>query len=91
MDIVFARRMAYAFIRNWVICNVSSVRDNISDSDLADVLGGTSGLYDALVALKNGDADPASSLVERFTNLAGQGVLKSDIDVYLVTPFVTNS
>ncbi len=86
MDIVFARRMAYAFIRNWVICNKNDVRDDISDSDLADVLGGL-GLYDALVALKNGEADPTSSLVERFTDLAGQGVLKSDIDIYLVTPF----
>jgi len=57
-----------------------------SDERLADVFDIS---VDELKSLKKGLSDPSQKLVAEFKNLFGPVVNETEIDSYLVTPFLT--
>lgn len=81
------RKRAYDFIRRETEANIPGVSPNSSDTVLADKLGGTFGLKDDLISLKEGKSDPSPRLIKAFKELMGPLILETQIDNILVKPF----
>ena len=87
-DLIIKRKEAYEYIKNTLRHPPWNIPLDISDAQLADVLGGTWGLETALVLLKEGKANPSPDLVKTFKALAISSVVpESRTDQYLVDPF----
>jgi hypothetical protein len=81
------RKRAYRFIKREICNRVPRVPLDPTDTVLADVLGGTFGLKDALHGLREGMFDPSPKLVNAFKDLMKPLMQESTIDSYLVDPF----
>ena len=88
-ELIAKRIEAYEHIKNTLHRPPWNIPLDISDAQLADVLGGTIELKDELSALREGKDNPRPRLVTAFKSFVVPIVLESEIDAYLVTPFKT--
>lgn len=81
------RKEAYAYIKKTLHQPPWNIPLNISDAQLANVLGGTIELTDSLHSLREGKHNPTTRLVESFKNFFNGMIDESTINQYLVDPF----
>ena len=81
------RKRAYDFIINNVQ-NFKLVSHTNRDEALADHLDIS---VDELISLREGKIDPSPELVKAFKRCCSLGVTEERIDIYLVTPFKTET
>ena len=86
-ELVAKRKEAYKYIKDTLHQPPWHIPLNISDAQLADVLGGTHGLEKSLHSLREGKANPTRYLVDSFKDLVKQVIAESEINQYLIDPF----
>jgi len=81
------RKRAYAYIVEQAKTRLVAPPD-YSDKRLAEI-------FDIpvkdLTSLKEGESDPTPELIAAFKRLLGPTVREAEVDLYLVTPFLTGS
>ena len=80
------RREAYEYIRQTAYNRMHAPKD-VTDAQLADILGGTLELTDSIRLLREGKHNPTKRLVQAFKREFKNEILESTIDAYLVIPF----
>jgi len=86
-DLKANRIKAYEYIKNTLHRPPCNIPLDISDAQLAKVLGGTIELEDSLRLLREGEHNPTNRLVTAFRNLVKGLEADSEIDAYLDKPF----
>jgi len=86
-ELIAKRIEAYEHIKNTLHRPPWNIPLDISDAQLADVLGGTIELTDSLRLLREGKHNPTNRLITAFRNLVKGFEPDSEVDAYLVAPF----
>jgi len=86
-DLEIKRKQAYEYIKNTLHQPPWHIPLNISDTQLADKLGGTIALADSLRLLREGKHNPTNRLIIAFKNLVGEFKTESEINSHLIDPF----